>query len=186
MRLRPGLPRKAVLSLHVIASMGWLGVHAGVLTLVAAGTAADEAERAGALYGSAAMLGGLLVPALSLTALATGLTSALGTHWGLFRHYWVAAKLALTAVLVAGSNLRLMPATADLAEATRGGTVPPPFADRLSLVVALSVALSVLLAASLLSTGKPFGRIRPRRRSREEGVSGPPSRPARVAQRAAR
>ncbi|WP_345556649.1 hypothetical protein [Streptomonospora halophila] len=186
MRLRPGPQRKAVLSLHVIASVGWLGVHAGVLTLVAAGLAADGAARAGALYGSAATLGGLLVPVLSLTAVATGLVCALGTQWGLFRHYWVAAKLALTAVLVAGSNLQLMPATAGLAEATRGGTVLPPFADRLSLVIALSVALSVLVAASLLSTVKPFGRIRPRRRSREEDGSGAPRGSARAAQRASR
>ncbi|MFD0774699.1 hypothetical protein ACFQZ2_12245, partial [Streptomonospora algeriensis] len=125
----------------------------------------DGPQRAGALYGSAATLGGLLVPALSLTALASGLICALGTPWGLLRHYWVAAKLALTAVLVAGSNLRLVPATADLAEATHGGTVLPAYADRLSHVIALSVALSVLVAVTLLSTVKPFGRIRARQRA---------------------
>lgn len=165
MRVRPGLPRKALLSVHVVVSVGWLGVHAGVLTLVAAGLAADGPQRAGELYGSAATLGGLLVPALSLTALASGLVCALGTPWGLFRHYWVAAKLALTAVLVVGSNLLLVPATSDLAGATRGGTVLPAYADRLSHVIALSVALSVLMAVTLLSTVKPFGRIRPRTRA---------------------
>ncbi|MDQ0255610.1 hypothetical protein J2S74_002992 [Evansella vedderi] len=36
-----------------------------------------------------------LVP-LSLTSLLTGLVMALGTPWGLFRHYWVIAKLLLT------------------------------------------------------------------------------------------
>ncbi|GAB3452090.1 hypothetical protein GCM10027570_29870 [Streptomonospora sediminis] len=165
MSIPPGGPRKALLSVHVIASVGWVGVHGSVLALLAAGLAADGAARAGVLYGAAAELAGLLVLPLSLLALVSGLAAALGTPWGLFRHYWVAAKLALTAVLVAGSNLRLVPGVADLARATEGGTVLPAYADRLSMVVALSVALAFLLAATLLSTVKPFGRIRSRRRA---------------------
>ncbi|QBI55744.1 hypothetical protein [Streptomonospora litoralis] len=162
MKLPPG-PRKAVLSVHVIASAGWLGVHAGVLTLLAAGLAAEGAARAGELYGAAATLAGTLVLPLSLLAPASGLLCALGTPWGLFRHYWVAAKLALTLVLVVGSNIRLVPGVVALAADTEGGTVLPAYADRLSLVVALSVALAVLCAASVLSSAKPFGRIRRRR-----------------------
>ncbi|GAA4915669.1 hypothetical protein [Streptomonospora salina] len=52
-----------------------------------------------------------------------------------------------------------------MSEATRGGTVLPACADRLSLVVALSVALSVLVGVTVLPAAKPFGRIRRRRRS---------------------
>nr|WP_255430011.1 hypothetical protein [Streptomonospora sp. PA3] len=132
--------------------------------MVAAGLAADRPERAGTLYEAAAALAGMLVLPLSATALVTGLVCALGTPWGLFRHYWVAAKLVLTAVLVAGSNLLLVPAAAELAAATEGGSVLPPYADRFSLVAALSVSLSVLVATTLLSTVKPFGRIRRRPR----------------------
>ena len=36
----------------------------------------------------------VLVP-LSLPSLLTGLVMSLGTQWGLFRHYWVLAKLLI-------------------------------------------------------------------------------------------
>ena len=39
----------------------------------------------------------VIVP-LAFAAVATGLLSSLGTPWGLFRHYWVALKLALTLI----------------------------------------------------------------------------------------
>ncbi|HYN23361.1 MAG TPA: hypothetical protein VE078_20565, partial [Thermoanaerobaculia bacterium] len=37
----------------------------------------------------------VIVP-LILASLLTGLVQSLGTTWGLFRHYWVLAKLVLT------------------------------------------------------------------------------------------
>ena len=39
----------------------------------------------------------VLVP-LAVASLLTGLDQALGTKWGLFRHYWVLAKLLITVV----------------------------------------------------------------------------------------
>ena len=43
---------------------------------------------------------GVLVP-LSVASLLSGLVQALGTAWGLFRHYWVLIKLMLTVVATA-------------------------------------------------------------------------------------
>ncbi|MDA8370845.1 MAG: hypothetical protein M0026_13405 [Nocardiopsaceae bacterium] len=162
-RLPPGW-RKAVLSVHVIASVGWLGVHACLVALLAIGLAADGPARAGAAYTAAGMLVQTLVAPVSLTSLGTGLVLSSATPWGLFRHYWVAAKLVLTILLVFGSNLSLGPAVVEMAAAAQGGTAVPPDSDRLRYVVALSVALCALLAATLLSTVKPFGRIRPPQR----------------------
>ncbi|NYI98021.1 putative membrane protein [Streptomonospora nanhaiensis] len=171
MRRPPALPppaRKAVLTVHVLASVGWAGLHAAVLTLVAAGLAAGEPERTGMLYGAAATLVQLLVLPVSLVALASGLALALGTPWGLFRHWWVAAKLGLTALLVAGSNLSLGPGVVELAEAAEGGAVLPPTLEGARMVTALSVALTVLAATTLLSTVKPFGRVRRAGRGRPD------------------
>jgi hypothetical protein len=36
----------------------------------------------------------VIVP-LSFASLVTGLIQSLGTSWGLFRHYWIVAKLAI-------------------------------------------------------------------------------------------
>ena len=46
-------------------------------------------------YTSMDLIGLYTIVLLSLTALATGLLLALGTQWGLFRHYWVLMKLLL-------------------------------------------------------------------------------------------
>ena len=35
---------------------------------------------------------------MSIAALLTGIVQSLGTSWGLFRHYWVLAKVLITAV----------------------------------------------------------------------------------------
>jgi hypothetical protein len=37
---------------------------------------------------------------LSFASLLTGVVQSLGTPWGLFRHYWVLAKLLLTVLAV--------------------------------------------------------------------------------------
>ncbi|MFC3999625.1 hypothetical protein ACFOVU_27170 [Nocardiopsis sediminis] len=148
------------MSAHVVASVGWLGVHGGVLALVVTGLAAESPGAAAGAYAGAAQLVRLLVLPLSLTALVTGLVLSLGTPWGLFRHYWVALKLVFTALLVAGSNLSLGPMVLDLAAATADGSVLPSDLDRARPAIALSVALTLLLASTLLSTVKPFGRIR--------------------------
>ncbi|MDA2811878.1 hypothetical protein O4J56_14640 [Nocardiopsis sp. RSe5-2] len=146
--------RKTALSLHVVTSVGWLGVHGSMLALAVA-AAADPGVRTEAL-GAAGLLSGMLVLPLSLTAAGTGLLLALGTPWGLFRHTWVAAKLVLTLILVAGSNLSIGPMVRELAAdpGAAGG------AGTTQAIGALSVSFTVLLATVLLSTVKPFGRLR--------------------------
>lgn len=161
-RLPPGW-RKAVLSVHVVASVGWLGVHGSMLALVWAAVAGPGGREAA--LGAAGLLSGLLVPPLSLVALASGLVLSLGTPWGLLRHSWVAAKLVLTLLLVVGSNLGIGPAVRALAADPGAAAGSEPA----SALGALSVSFTVLLATVLLSTVKPFGRIggsgRARRRS---------------------
>ncbi|TQN30649.1 hypothetical protein FHX37_0531 [Haloactinospora alba] len=159
-RLRlPRRWRSALLSAHVITSVGWLGLHASLVALLALGTARDDPARAADAYSAAGLLVTALVAPVSLASLGTGLVLAVGTPWGVFRYYWVALKLGLTVVLVLGSNLSLGPQVLDLAETARDGALPADIA-RLRTLVALSVALSVLALTSVLSTVKPFGRTR--------------------------
>jgi ABC-type anion transport system duplicated permease subunit len=42
----------------------------------------------------------VIVP-LSFASLVTGIVSSLGSPWGLFRHYWVVLKLAMTILATA-------------------------------------------------------------------------------------
>jgi uncharacterized membrane protein len=50
----------------------------------------------------------VIVP-LVLSSLLTGLVQALGTMWGLFRHYWVLAKLVLTVLITIILLLQMQP-----------------------------------------------------------------------------
>lgn len=83
---------------------------------------------------------------------------SLGTRWGLFRHYWVVAKLVLTvpATLVLLLHLRPIGHMARVAAETTLGS-----GDlgrmRLQLVASSGAALLVLLVATALSVFKPRG-----------------------------
>jgi predicted lysophospholipase L1 biosynthesis ABC-type transport system permease subunit len=93
---------------------------------------------------------------LSFLVWAVGVLNALLTPWGLFRHWWVVVKLAVTTLMVVLVVLALRPgltlmgeAGADLPDADRTGALFPPV-----------VSTTLMLVATVLSTYKPWGRIR--------------------------
>lgn len=154
MTMTPGV-RKSALTLHVVASVGWLGAVLAYLVLaIAALRGTDIALVRGAYPLMEQVMWAAVVP-LSLASLLTGVISALGSPWGLVRHYWVLFKLVLN--LVATTLLLLYTKSighfADLAP-----TVPDVGVLRDSTHVLHSVlALVVLLAATVLAVFKPRG-----------------------------
>lgn len=152
--------RKLTLVAHVTASVGWFGALAVFFAHALAGLLADDEQivRAAALaMGLAAWF--VILP-LSLASLATGLVQALGTAWGLFRHYWIAFKLLLTVVATLVLLLKLAPIDA-LADAASAATFSS--ADLMGLRTSLTIhaggGLLVLLAATVLAIYKPAGSI---------------------------
>ena len=100
----------------------------------------------------------MIVP-FSLASLATGLIQSLGTQWGLFRHYWVVAKLLITV----GASLLLMlhiQVVSSVAEAASAGALSARHLrdPRMQLVADAGAASVVLLIAIALSIFKPQGR----------------------------
>ncbi|MFE3460265.1 hypothetical protein ACFXKD_22185 [Nocardiopsis aegyptia] len=152
---RPTLPvrlRRAVLTVHVISSVGLLGEVwvLVVLTTVAARDGDTEfARTAYRLLSVLVFAGGI---PLSLTALATGLVLALGTRWGLFRYVWVFAKLvALVGVIAIGAALF---APEELAVAD-GLTASRQWGQ----TAAVTAQAVLLVTATVLSVHKPRWRI---------------------------
>ena len=86
-----------MLTVHITASVGWLGAIAAYIALnVPAVTSADQSVvRAAYLMMEPVLVYGI-VP-LAVASLITGIVQSLGTPWGLFRHYWVVISLILTA-----------------------------------------------------------------------------------------
>ena len=111
---------------------------------------------------------------LSLASLMTGLVQALGTAWGLFRHYWVLFKLLLTAVATGVLLLKLGPISY-LADAA----AEPAYSSanlvglRTSILIHALGGLLVLLAIVTLAVYKPPGMTRYGvRKLREQGNAG--------------
>jgi hypothetical protein len=93
----------------------------------------------------------------------------LGTRWGLARHWWVLAKLALTIVLASAAVFVLQPSLNEAAATALA--LPPadlpgagigPVAVRAATAPTLGVLL--LTTAVVLAVFKPWGRTRFRRR----------------------
>ena len=89
-------PRKLCLTTHVLSSVGWFGAVAAFLVLSIAGLTSGEAGIVRGAYLSMNLIGEFMIVPLSFAALLTGLVVSLGSHWGLFRHYWVLMKFTLT------------------------------------------------------------------------------------------
>src|SRR5688572_1550189 len=120
--MSPGV-RKFALVAHVTSSVGWLGAVAAFLVLSIAGLTSERAETVRGAYVAMNLIGLVAIVPLSLAALLTGLIQSLGTHWGLFKHYWVLAKFALT--IVATTLLLLHQFTAVAGAAARVSAASP-------------------------------------------------------------
>lgn len=172
--------RRTVLTLHVVISVGWLGLDLGLLGLGVTALTTGDPEMLRASYLAMDVFGDALIIPVSLGALLTGVLLCLGTPWGFVRYRWVLIKLVTTLAAVTASVLALRPhietaATAvskalpaELLSLDLGGV------DRV-LVIAPSVALALYVLNVALSVFKPFGRTAygRRRSARPDRAAGP-------------
>jgi len=157
MTMSPGL-RKLTLTAHVTSSVGWMGAVACFLALAIVGLTSGEDHAVRAAYVAMKVTTWAVIVPLCLASLLTGLIESLATPWGLFRHYWVVAKLVLTALatvvlLVHTEPIGLLADAA--AQATFGGADVQ--STRIQLLVDAAAALFVLLVATVLAIYKPRG-----------------------------
>jgi hypothetical protein len=155
LRLRPAT-RRALLTVHIIAGVGLLGDVAAVLAINVRAATSDDPALAAASYELLAMFTVLFGIPLSFAALGSGILLGLSSVWGVVRHAWVAAKLALLIGVILVGALVLGPGT----EAMRvgdGGAEARLIAGSAYDVVALTLATG-------LSVFKPRRRRRGVRR----------------------
>lgn len=155
MRLPPAL-RKAVLTAHVGSSVGWLGAVVAYLVLDVAAVTSRNPEVARAAFVAMELVVVSAIVPLALVSLAVGVLNALGTPWGLFRHWWVVVKLLLTLVATVVLLVQV-PGIRSMAEAARSGADPSGLLGTLAHSIG---GLAVLVVVTLLSTYKPRGLTR--------------------------
>ena len=160
--------QKFTLLAHITFSVGWFGAIVPYIALAIAGLASHDVQRIRADCLAMETIGWYVIVPFSLAALFSGLLQSLGTQWGLFRHWWIVAKLLLTIFAVA-VLLEHMQDVSRLARSAQAMDLP---ATRLRPELIHSVGgLLVLLAAMTLSVFKPWGKTAYGRRQTSRTIS---------------
>lgn len=152
--------RRTLLLAHLACAGTWLGMDVvlGLLVLDTAGSAADPGSAVS--MAAAASFGTWPLALIAVLTLLTGTALGLATPYGLVRHWWVVAKLAITVVLVVLVVALLVPlldAAGDAARSAVADGRPVPVGV---LVYPPVVSSAALLGAMALAVFKPWGRTR--------------------------
>ncbi len=153
----PATLRKLVLAIHLSCSVGWLGAVVAYLVLDVTVASSNDPKLVRAAWMAMGLVVSWAIVPLALASLVTGLVIALGTKWGLFRHWWVLISLTLTIVATvvllseSGVVTRLAAMAADLSLSDDAILAFPP-----TLLHSVG-GLAVLLVVQVLNVYKPQG-----------------------------
>lgn len=164
--------RQLALTAHVTSSVGWTGAVLTFFALSVVGLTSADAEIVRAVYLIMDVLGWSVLVPFAFATLVTGLVQSLGSAWGLFRHYWVLAKLVITlfATGVLLLYLETLSVLGDAAAAPRAGHDMDALRSASPLLHALA-ALILLVTATTLAIYKPRG-LTPYGQRRQRSASG--------------
>lgn len=152
--------RKFVLSAHITFAVGWLGAVAGFVALAIVGLKSDDSQIVRSAYLAMDLITRFVILPLSFAPLVTGPVLSLGTPWGLFRHYWILAKLLITILSTIILLIHLQPISYLSNAAAQGTLSGADYHLQLQMVIASIVALIALLVATILAVYKPKGVTR--------------------------
>lgn len=154
---------KLLLLLHIVSSVGWLGLNVGNLTLAVIGLTTDDPATQHVSLSAMYLIGGTLLIPVSLLALTSGVLLGIYTRWGLIKYKWVLVKLALTIIAVVLIPLSLLPGLRelrDLMTATPAGELADLGRLGSTILTAGLVSTAMYVTNSVLSVLKPWGRVR--------------------------
>ena len=152
--------RKLLFTTHITFSIGWFGAVAAFLILNISALRNHDTQIIRSAYIAMDLLGWYIILPFCFGSLLTGLTQALFTQWGLFKHYWIAVKFFLTV----GCTILLLLHMQSISQGTLLATATK-FSDTelrdvgTMLLSKSAPALLVLFAIILISVYKPWGKI---------------------------
>jgi hypothetical protein len=158
--------RKFALSVHLTFSIGWIGAVVAYLALGVAAANSQDVRTVRAAWTAMELTGWYVIVPLAIASLLTGLVMALGTKWGLFRHYWVLISFGLTtfATVILLLHMPTVSAMADVAQEAEGASLDALGGD----LGHPGIGLVVLLVVQVLNLYKPAGMTRYGWRRQEE------------------
>jgi hypothetical protein len=160
---------KLLLTSHITFSVGWLGAVAVFLALSITGLTSQNTQLVRSAYLAMELSAWFVIVPFCLASLFTGIVQALGTKWGLFKHYWIAVKLFLTIISTILLLLHMQPIgyLAGLAADTSFSNNQES-GLRIQLIADAGAAILLLLAITTISVYKPWGKIKPGLRNNQQ------------------
>ena len=110
-----------------------------------------------AVYLAMELIARFVIVPLSFAPLLTGPVLSLGTPWGLFRHYWILAKLLITVLSDIVLLIHLQPISALARAAAETTLTSAQRGQQIQMHVAAGAAVLALLLATGLAVYKPRG-----------------------------
>ena len=164
--------RKLALTAHITSSVGFLGAVAAFLAHAVAVVVSQDTQMVRAAYLMMELTGWFVIVPLCLASLLTGLVQSLGTTWGLFRYYWVLAKLLINvfATIVLLIYMRSFSQLSGVMTEAASSSGDLSGLRNASPVVHAGAALVLLLVATTLSVYKTWALTRTARVSSTDSV----------------
>ena len=147
--------RKLALALHLTVSIGWIGGAIAYWALALWVAISHDTTSVTAGWMAMEIIGWSVLVPLSLATVLTGLTMAVGSPWGLFRHYWVVISLIVT-VLASGVLILHMPDVSAAAQQPKATGLDHGGSDMFHSTAGIAALVGVLV----LNVYKPRGLTR--------------------------
>ncbi|MEO3923041.1 hypothetical protein ABGB07_04065 [Micromonosporaceae bacterium B7E4] len=159
--------RKVLLAVHLVCTGAWLGIGAVMVALALIGARTGDEQTSASAYRFMEIFDQTVLPMGSVSGTLSGVFLAFVTKWGVFRHYWVVVKLVLAVAVFAAAFLFLHDA---VVRAAGHGDVPTSLA--VLLIGGFLTAFAAIVAATVISVYKPWGRTGRGRREAERRAAG--------------
>ena len=157
--IMPPRLRKLALTAHVTCSVGWFGAVAGFLVLAVAGLVGQNLQAMRAAYLGMSLITWFVIIPLAFGSLLSEIVSSVGTSWGLFRHYWVVAKLLISVLATTVLLVHVRPIDQLAAASITNRFTADQHDVRTLMVIASCAASTALIVLTALSVYKPRGVI---------------------------
>jgi hypothetical protein len=143
--------RKPVLILHLVCSVGWLGLYAVYILLGLITLTSRDVQTPSVASQTLGWLGTVGI-VFSVGALLSGLVISYGTRWGILRYKWVVTKLVITTAMVANDDFITPPRL----QAAANSLVRMGITGMVTGVV----GGALVIVSSILAVYKPWGLVR--------------------------
>jgi hypothetical protein len=155
-----GATRKALLVVHIASAGAWIGMDIVMGVFVFTAMLTGDQQLAALCYQALELFAVWPLLATGLVCLVSGVALGLGSKYGLVKYWWVAVKLVMNLVLCALVLFALRPGVGDVAEYGRALTAGTAVGQvPMDIMFPPIVSTTALLAATVLSVYKPWGRM---------------------------